>query len=60
MQIREEAQNTGVGNGVAMPHGTLPQLDRTHLLVATLDSVVDYGAADGIGVKDSIRHDLAA
>ncbi|MEC8049834.1 MAG: PTS sugar transporter subunit IIA, partial [Myxococcota bacterium] len=51
MQIREEAQNTGVGNGVAMPHGTLPQLDRTHLLVATLDSEVDYGAADGIGVK---------
>ena len=51
MQIREEAQNTGVGNGVAMPHGTLPQLERTHLLIATLDSPVDYETIDGVGVS---------
>ena len=51
MQIREEAQNTGVGNGVAMPHGTLPQLERTHLLIATLDSEVDYGTMDDVGVR---------
>ena len=51
MKAREEAQNTEVGNGVAMPHGTLPQLERTQLLIATLDSPVDYGTMDGVDVR---------
>ena len=51
IKLREESQNTGVGNGVAMPHGTLPQLDRTHLLIATLQDPVMYDASDDTGVR---------
>lgn len=44
---REKAQNTAVGRGVAMPHGTLSGLDRTWLGIYTAAKPVAYQAADG-------------
>ncbi|TPV96801.1 MAG: amino acid permease [Myxococcales bacterium FL481] len=41
---RELLQNTAMGEGVAMPHGTLSGLDRTHLAVVTLARPIQYGA----------------
>jgi mannitol/fructose-specific phosphotransferase system IIA component (Ntr-type) len=43
---REAAQNTGVCHGVGMPHATLPNLDRTYLMLQRLDKPLDYDAPD--------------
>ena len=43
---RERAQNTGVCHGVAMPHATLNELHKTHLLVEVLAEPLDYDAPD--------------
>jgi len=43
---REAAQNTGVCHGVGMPHATLPNLDRTYLMVQRLENPLDYDAPD--------------
>ena len=44
---RERLGSTGIGNGVAIPHGKLPDLDRLFGLVARLDRPVDFDALDG-------------
>jgi nitrogen PTS system EIIA component len=44
---REKLGSTGVGNGVAIPHGKLPKLDRVFGLFARLDRPVDFDALDG-------------
>ena len=46
LQRREAAQNTGVCHGVAMPHATLTNLDRTYLMVQHLETPLDYDAPD--------------
>ena len=43
---RERLGTTGVGNGIAIPHGKLPGLDRLHGLFARLDKPVDFDAID--------------
>lgn len=43
---RERLGTTGVGNGVAIPHGKLPGLDRLYGLFARLASPVDFDALD--------------
>ena len=43
---RENAQNTGVCHGVAMPHATIPELHQSHLLVEVLGNALEYGAPD--------------
>ncbi|WP_319530544.1 PTS IIA-like nitrogen regulatory protein PtsN [uncultured Cohaesibacter sp.] len=43
---RERLGSTGVGQGVAIPHGKLPELDRIHGIFALLDKPVDYDAMD--------------
>lgn len=43
---REAAQNTGVCHGVGMPHATLPNLDRTYLMLQRLEKPLDYDAPD--------------
>jgi len=43
---RERLGTTGVGNGIAIPHGKLPGLDRLYGLFARLDTPVDFDAID--------------
>lgn len=43
---RERLGTTGVGNGIAIPHGKLPNLPRLHGLFAKLDRAVDFDAVD--------------
>ncbi|MEX0589682.1 MAG: PTS IIA-like nitrogen regulatory protein PtsN [Xanthobacteraceae bacterium] len=44
---RERLGSTGIGRGVAIPHGKLPKLDRLVGLFARLDKPVDFDALDG-------------
>ena len=43
---RERLGTTGVGNGIAIPHGKLAGLDRLHGLFARLDKPIDYDSID--------------
>jgi PTS system nitrogen regulatory IIA component len=47
---RERLGSTGVGNGVAIPHGKLPTLNRLFGLFARLERPVDFEALDGRAV----------
>ncbi len=44
---RERLGSTGIGEGVAIPHGKLPGLDRLFGLFARFDRPVDFEALDG-------------
>jgi PTS system nitrogen regulatory IIA component len=44
---REKLGSTGVGNGVAIPHGKLPKLNKLFGLFARLDRPVDFESLDG-------------
>ncbi len=44
---REKLGSTGVGNGIAIPHGKLPKLARLFGLFARLERPVDFEALDG-------------
>ena len=44
---RERLGSTGAGNGIAIPHGKLPKLDRLVGIFAKLDRAVDFDAIDG-------------
>lgn len=44
---REKLGSTGVGNGVAIPHGKLPKLNKVFGVFARLERPVDYEALDG-------------
>ncbi|MFQ5773437.1 MAG: PTS IIA-like nitrogen regulatory protein PtsN [Kiloniellaceae bacterium] len=43
---RERLGTTGVGHGIAIPHGKLPDLDRLYALFARLDTPIDFDAID--------------
>jgi PTS system nitrogen regulatory IIA component len=43
---RERLGTTGVGNGIAIPHGKLPELDRIYALFARLETPIDFDAID--------------
>lgn len=43
---RERLGTTGVGHGIAIPHGKLPELDRLYALFARLESPIDFDAID--------------
>lgn len=43
---RERLGTTGVGNGIAIPHGKLPSLDRLYGVFARLERPVDFDAID--------------
>jgi PTS system nitrogen regulatory IIA component len=43
---REKLGTTGVGNGIAIPHGKLPNLDRLYGLFARLGQPIDFQAID--------------
>ena len=44
---RERLGSTAIGNGIAIPHGKLPKLDRLFGLFARLDRPIDFEALDG-------------
>jgi PTS system nitrogen regulatory IIA component len=44
---REKLGSTGVGSGIAIPHGKLPKLAKLFGLFARLDRPVDFEALDG-------------
>lgn len=43
---RERLGTTGVGNGIAIPHGKLPELNKLCGLFARLDKPIDFDAVD--------------
>ena len=43
---RERLGTTGVGNGIAIPHGKLPNLDKLYGVFARLEDPVDFQAID--------------
>jgi PTS system nitrogen regulatory IIA component len=47
---REKLGSTGIGNGVAIPHGKMPNLTRLFGLFARLDRPLDFEALDGQSV----------
>jgi PTS system nitrogen regulatory IIA component len=44
---REKLGSTGIGNGIAIPHGKLPKLHKLFGLFARLERPVDFEALDG-------------
>jgi nitrogen PTS system EIIA component len=47
LQQREKLGSTGVGNGIAIPHGKLPKLDKLFGVFGRLERPVDFEALDG-------------
>ncbi|CAK0755417.1 Nitrogen regulatory protein [Azospirillaceae bacterium] len=43
---RERLGTTGVGQGIAIPHGKLPSLDRVYGIFARLERPIDFDAID--------------
>lgn len=43
---REQLGTTGVGNGIAIPHGKLPSLNRLYGLFALLETPIDFQSID--------------
>jgi PTS system nitrogen regulatory IIA component len=43
---RERLGTTGVGNGIAIPHGKLAELNRLYGVFARLDRAIDFDAID--------------
>ncbi len=48
---REQLQSTGIGEGVAIPHGALPQLETQHATLLIVPEGVDFAAIDGLPVN---------
>ena len=44
---REKLGSTGVGNGIAIPHGKLPKLEKLFGFFARLERPIDFEAMDG-------------
>ena len=44
---REKLGCTGLGGGIAIPHCKLPDIERVAIAVASTETPVDFGAADG-------------
>ncbi|HEY8564883.1 MAG TPA: PTS IIA-like nitrogen regulatory protein PtsN [Beijerinckiaceae bacterium] len=44
---RERLGSTGIGEGIAIPHGKLPKLDRLVGLLARFERPIDFEALDG-------------
>ena len=46
LQQREKLGSTGVGNGIAIPHGKLPKLGKLFGMFARLERPIDFEALD--------------
>jgi PTS system nitrogen regulatory IIA component len=47
---REQLQSTGIGEGVAIPHGALPRLETQYAGLLIVPEGVDFVAIDGVAV----------
>jgi len=43
---REKMGSTGIGNGIALPHGRLLNLENVMAIVVTTETAIDYDAID--------------
>lgn len=50
LRARERLGGTGLGHGVAIPHGRSTQIDTARAAFVRLAEPVDFGAADGVPV----------
>jgi nitrogen PTS system EIIA component len=48
---REQLQSTGIGEGVAIPHGALPKLETQYAALLIVPEGVDFAAIDGLAVS---------
>jgi PTS system nitrogen regulatory IIA component len=48
---REQLQSTGIGEGVAIPHGALPQLEAQYASLLVVPEGIDFVAIDGLKVN---------
>jgi nitrogen PTS system EIIA component len=48
---REQLQSTGIGEGVAIPHGAMLQLDTQHAGLLIVPAGIDFAAIDGHSVN---------
>jgi PTS system nitrogen regulatory IIA component len=48
---REQLQSTGIGEGVAIPHGALPQLEAQFAALLIVPEGLDFQAIDGLAVN---------
>jgi nitrogen PTS system EIIA component len=48
---REQLQSTGIGEGVAIPHGAMAQLDAQHAGLLIVPEGLDFAAIDGLRVN---------
>ena len=48
---REQLQSTGIGEGVAIPHGALPQLETQFASLLVVPEGIDFVAIDGLKVN---------
>jgi PTS system nitrogen regulatory IIA component len=48
---REQLQSTGIGEGVAIPHGAMLQLDTQHAGLLIVPAGIDFAAIDGHAVN---------
>ena len=55
---RERLGTTGVGRGIAIPHGKLAELDRLHGLFARLEQPVDFDAIEWTAPMPHLRHKI--
>ena len=47
LEEREEMMSTGVGNGLGIPHGKLPEAERSLLAIGISREGIDYESLDG-------------
>ena len=50
LQARERLGSTGIGHGIAIPHGRCPSLQQPRGVLMRLEPAVEFGAADGQAV----------
>jgi PTS system nitrogen regulatory IIA component len=50
LTCREKMGSTGIGNGIALPHGRLQDLENVLAIVVTSEKPIDYDAVDNAPV----------
>ncbi|MEP1448143.1 MAG: PTS IIA-like nitrogen regulatory protein PtsN [Paraglaciecola sp.] len=50
LTCREKMGSTGIGNGIALPHGRLKDLENVIAIVVTTEKPIDYDAIDNAPV----------